>query len=261
MLALLVVPGVPRASASCPAGCPTVGTVPGGYVGSLLLPPGSRVRPASLRSSAADCDGCIWTLTPACRTGDATCAGAALSCPAGAIRVAIWRQRPGEAAAVEVGTFCFEPGVALQPDLLVPGVRERFVRLVPALRPSAQPPGGSLVNLPVDLTSGQPRTIGRPRFVLAGRLVELEADAGWEWDLGDGRRLVTRSPGGRWPDLSVAHAYEEPGRYVARVTTTWQGRFWVDGTGPYVVSGPAVTQQAVLVIAVRSAGAVLVAPP
>src|SRR5690242_21434845 len=70
-LLLLAVPGLPRASASCATGCPSVGTVTGGYVGSLLLPPGSRVRPASLRSSAADCDGCVWTLTPACRPHDA----------------------------------------------------------------------------------------------------------------------------------------------------------------------------------------------
>jgi hypothetical protein len=189
------------------------------------------------------------------------CAGSLLSCPAGSIRVALWLQRPRDPAAAEVGTFCYEPGVALQPAMLVPGVRDRFRRLVPPVRPSAQPPGGSLTNLPVVLTSGQPRTIGRPRFVLGGRTVELEADAAWVWDLGDGDRLATRSPGGRWPDLSVAHAYGRPGRYVTRVTTTWQGRFWVDGAGPFVVTGPEVTQEAVLVIAVRSAGAVLVAPP
>ena len=162
---------------------------------------------------------------------------------------------------MEVGTFCDDPTVALQPAMLVPGVRDRFLRLVPQLRPSVQPPGGSLVNLPVVLASGQPRTIGRHRFVLAGRTVLLEADAWWTWDLGDGHRLLTHEPGGRWPNTSVTHAYGRSGRYAVRVTTSWQARFWVDGAGPFVVTGVPVTQQRVVVVAVRAACAVLVAPP
>lgn len=260
-LLLLGAPGAPPVSASCPVDCPSVATVPGGYVGSLLLPPASHVQPSSLRSSAASCDGCVWTLEPACRLGDAMCVGAARSCPSGSIRVALWLQRPRDPAPVRVGTFCDDPTVALQPAVLVPGVRDRFVRLVPQLRPSAQPPGGSLVDLPVVLTSGQPRTLGRHRFVLAGRTVQLEADARWTWDLGDGGRIVTSEPGGPWPNMSVTHAYVRSGRYAIRVTTRWQGRFWVDGVGPFVVTGRPVTQQRVVVVRVGTARAVLVAPP
>src|SRR5690349_10891138 len=130
-LVVLAAPGVPPASASCSVDCPSVATVPGGYVGSVLLPPGARVQPTSLRSTAARCDGCIWTIEPACRPGDAMCIGAARSCPSGSIRVALWLQRPGQPAPVEVGTFCDDPTVALQPAMLVPGVRDRFVHLVP----------------------------------------------------------------------------------------------------------------------------------
>lgn len=148
----------------------------------------------------------------------------------------------------------------LQPTALLPGVRDRFRRLVPLLRPSAEPPGGGLVNLPVVLASGQPSSIGRPRFVLAGRVVELAATTTWVWSFADGERLVTTRPGGRWPDMSVAHAFGRPGRYAVRVTSTWTAQFWVDGAGPFDVGGPPVTQVAVLPLLVRAAAAVLVTP-
>src|SRR5947209_9283005 len=67
------------ATADCGATCGGVATQPDGYVGSLVLPPGSGVRPAGLSQAAAHCDGCEWTLEPACQrpdSGGAMCSGA-----------------------------------------------------------------------------------------------------------------------------------------------------------------------------------------
>lgn len=261
LLGLGSVPGGAAAASGCGPDCPSVGTAPGSYVGSLLLPPSSGVDPPALRAAAASCDGCVWTLEPACPRPDLTgtmCAGAAFSCGPGSERMALWLQRPGEVVPTRVGAFCFDPAVPLQPTTLVPGVRDRFRRLVPRLTPSAQPPDGGLVNLPVVFATGQRSSLGRPRFVLAGRVVVLAATAAWTWRFGDGCELTTRDPGGPWPDLSVAHAFARRGRFAVRVVAQWQARFWVDGEGPFEVSGSPVSQTAVLRVLVRPATAVLV---
>jgi hypothetical protein len=250
-------------SSDCPT-C-TVQTGPGEYVGSLLIPPGSRPRPPSLPATAASCDGCEWTLEPACQrpgaTGGVVCPGALGACPPPQLRLALLLRRPGETVAVRVGTFCLAPGVPLQPTALVPGVRDRFVRLLPPLRPSAQPRGSAVVNVPAVFAAGQPPSIGRPVLALAGHQVVLAARATWQWRFGDGSSQVAARPGGPWPDVDVSHPYDRPGAYVVTVTTTWQGQFWVDGTGPFVIDGAPVTQAATLDLPVRAAVAQLIAPP
>jgi hypothetical protein len=234
-------PALAAASGACP-GC-TVQTGPGQYVGSLLIPPGSQPDPPSLRATAASCDGCVWTLEPACQspgaTGGVVCPGALRACPPPQLRLALLLQRPGQPAAVRVGTFCLAPGAA-------------------RLRPSFEPRGFGIVNVPVVLAAGQLGSIGRPAFDLAGHRVVLAATGSWTWRFGDGTDLQTRRPGGPWPDVDVAHAYGRDGRYLVSVTTTWRGQFWVDGAGPFVVAGAPVTQTAQLVVPVRSAVAQLV---
>ncbi len=243
---------------------PPVTTQPGGYVGSLLVPPGSRPEPAGLVGVAARCGGCEWTLEPACQsprpTDWAICAGALYSCPAPALRLAVYLRRPGWPVARRVGSFCADPAVPLQPSALLPGVRDRFLRLVPALRPSFEPRGRGIVNLPVLFGAGQAGSLGRPSFGLAGHSIELEAAASWLWAFGDGATLATRSPGGGWPLTDVGHAFGRAGQFPVRVTTTWSGQFWVDGAGPFAVSGPAVTQTAVLDVPVAEARALLTGP-
>jgi hypothetical protein len=246
------------------------GPVPGGgvsstgsgYVGSLLIPPGSRPDPPGLPGAAARCDGCVWTLLPACDRpdldGGAMCSGAAFSCPAPAERMALWLQRPGDPAPIRQGTVCLDPSVALQPDQLVPGVRDRFARLVPVPRPSFQPRERGLVGLPVLFAAGQPTSIGRPVFDLAGRGIALSATVRWVWDFGDGGQIVTTSPGGGWPDTAVAHTFRARGTYRVVVTAQWAGQFWVDGAGPFTVTGGPVRQTALLVVPVVGARAELV---
>jgi hypothetical protein len=94
-------------------------------------------------------------------------------------------------------------------------------------------------------------------FALAGHRVALVAAASWLWELGDGATVRTTRPGGAWPDVDVAHAYGRAGSFVVTVTTTWQGQFWVDGVGPFVVDGVPVTQTARVPVPVRAAHAQL----
>jgi PKD domain len=268
LFAVLSGVGLVAAGPASGSGCPGcgVGTGPGQYVGSLLIPPGSRPVPAGLTALAAQCAGCLWMVEPACQrpgaTGGSSCPGALLSCrpqPPVRLRLALLLQRPGEPAPSRVGTFCFDPAVPLQPQALVPGVRDRFVRLVPALRPTFQPARFGIVNVPVVFAAGQRGSIGRPTFALAGHRVTLEATASWLWDFGDGRSVRSVVPGGAWPVVAVAHPYRAVGRFAVRVTSVWQAQFWVDGAGPFGVAGAPVTQTAVVTVPVRAAHAELVA--
>ena len=58
--------------------------------------------------------------------------------------------------------------------------------------------------------------------------------------------------------MSVAHTYLARADCRVVVTATWVGRFWVDGAGPFEVTGPDITQTAALLVPVKEAHAVLV---
>jgi PKD domain len=229
------------------------------YRGALLLPPGSD---AGLAGTAAHCDGCSWRVVPKCRdtagTGDANCNGAARLCAPGDTRMQLFLERPTWAAFRMVGEFCQGLGDALTPVALIPGVRDQFVRFLPALAPSFEPRGRGIVNLPVLFATGQPQSIGRKAFPLGAYQIELEAQTTWHWDFGDWAAADFTRPGGSYPDTDVAHTYGRQQTCTVTVTATWAGRFWVDGAGPFEVTGAPITQRATMVVPIKEARAVLV---
>jgi len=231
--------------------------------GSILIPAKGYEGDSGLRQRAAACPGCSWQVSPWCLAaepgGTITCMGAATSCERGSLRYALFLKRPGDADFRRVGSFCRRPGQPLTPTELVPQVRDRFIEFLPEQRPSYQPSEGALVNLAAVFASGQPTSIGRKTFDLAGFGIELTADAVWQWDFGDGTARPFDVPGGPYPDLGVSHVYRTPGPRAVQVTTVWQGSFTVDGLGPFTVEGPPVTQTATLTVPVREARAELVA--
>lgn len=234
------------------------------YRGALLIPADSKADPPELTQQAAHCPGCAWKLEPDCRdtagTGDVMCPGAIGTCPPGKIRLVLLLQRDGTVGFVPVGTFCRGPGEPLTPVELIPGVRDHFLQYLPALRPSFQPSGRGIVNLPVLFATGQPRRLGRHDFALGPFGIVLDATTTWHWDFGDGTAADFTTPGGSYPDTSVAHTYAQAGAYRAAVTATWAGEFWVDGAGPFEVTGPAITQEVTLTVPVKEARAILVGP-
>jgi len=230
--------------------------------GGLLIPADSFTGTASDRSDAATCPDCEWALVPVCKRGGpgtVGCGPAATSCPAGSRRMVVLLLRPPSTVWSNVGSMCVSGG-PLTVDDVAQRLSDVVIEQVPDLRPSFQPPGGTVVNLPTVFASGQPRGLGTRTFSLVGFAVVLDARATWRWDFGDGQTLVTDEPGGAWPNVSVAHTYTRAGRLLARVTSEWQGWFTVDGLGPFPVAGPAVTQASgPLPVLVHEARAVLVA--
>lgn len=263
-LALGVVTGVPAYAGDCPGDDCTVEGDPEGaaYVGDggLLLPADSFTGTADDRRDAAVCEGCRWALVPVCKQGGQSpgwCGPAAFACPADQRRLEVFLRRPGEPAFGSVGLVC----VPLSGPETVASMARRLhdvvIERVPALAPSYQPAGMTLVGLPTLFASGQPERLDTRSFDLVGFAVVLDARASWAWRFGDGAELVTGQPGGGYPDQSVAHVYPRPGRYAVSVTAVWEGWFTVDGLGPFAVGGDQVTQADGLVVDVRQARAVL----
>jgi hypothetical protein len=170
----------------------------------------------------------------------------------------LFLERPAWPAFRLVGEFCQGPGDVLTPDALIPGVRDQFVRYLPALAPSFEPRGRGIVNLPVLFATGQPHTIGRKTFALGAYQIDLEAQTTWHWEFGDGTIADFTVPGGGYPNTDVAHTYTRQETCTATVTATWAGKFWVDGAGPFEVTGAPITQRMTLVVPVKEARAVLV---
>lgn len=263
---LEVVTAAPGRAGDCPGTDCTVDGDPdnAAYVGDggLLLPGDSFTGTAQDRTDAAVCQGCRWALVPVCKEGGqggGWCGPAAFACPPGERRLEVYLRRPGEPDFSSVGLVCVPMAGPVTVADMATRLSDVVVERVPDLRPSYQPSGGTLVHLPTLFTSGQPHRLDTRHFELVGFSIVLDARARWAWRFGDGDELVTDQPGGAYPDRSVAHVYQRPGRYPVAVTSVWDGWFTVDGMGPFQVGGPQVTQSQLLSVDVAEARAVLVA--
>ena len=230
--------------------------------GGLLLPADSFDGSAVDRADVASCQDCQWALVPVCKrdgVGNVGCGPAATSCPVGERRMVVLMRRPPSVTWTVVGSVCVS-GAPLTVDDLAEQLTDVVIERVPALDPSFQPAGGTLVNLPTLFASGQPERIDTRSFDLVGFAIVLDARATWHWQFGDGTDLVTDQSGGAWPDRSVSHTYARPGSVDVRVTSQWQGWFTVDGLGPFPVAGVPVEQTSgPIPVTVFEARAVLVA--
>ena len=168
--------------------------------------------------------------------------------------------RPPDAQFRKVDDVCLGPSDPRTPADLMPDVRDTFIEYLPTAQPSFQPADGAIVNLPTIFAANQPTAPGRTSFTLAGYAIEVEAAPTWAWDFGDGETMTTDNPGGVYPDKSVTHTYGTAAPHTVTLTTSWQGRFWIDGFGPIDLDGPPITQTSGPVpVEVREARSVLVA--
>ncbi|MDC7120205.1 hypothetical protein OMK64_01490 [Cellulomonas fimi] len=156
----------------------------------------------------------------------------------------LWRQERADAAQPwpELWTLAF--GYSCPEDAVPTMTAADFRRLplaAPVLR--LQPDRGwVLVNKEtIVMTDPAEQTL---RTDLLGYGVDVVATpASYRYDFGDGSAdLVTTSPGHAWPDHDTFHFYERLGTVQVTLTTTWQGRYRVDGTTVWRdVNGTATT--------------------
>jgi hypothetical protein len=228
--------------------------------------PGVDADSALGRATAehANCDGCEWTISPACvangPTDDAMCTEAVATCTPPDVRYRVFFRPNAGAPWQLIETVCLGPterpaSVADIGEL----VRERVVNYLPDADPSFQPRQGGIANLPTLFAAGEPKSIRTDPFDVLGFEVVVEADARWEWTFEPGVTEEFTEPGGAYPDQSVAWTYETTGTRDVSLTTYWKATFTVDGDGPYAVPGPEISKTAgPLVVPVREARAVLV---
>ena len=229
--------------------------------GSILLP-GDFSGDPSIRNGAVSCVDCEWRRLPDCLYAaiDTLCAGVTVGCPTGQIRYQILLRRPPDPWFSVVGTICMGPGEVLRsPDDISRTARDSFIELLPRAQPSYQPANGALVNLPAIFAANEPTEVGPIYRTLSGYRVRITARAQWRWRFGDGRSLVTTSPGGRYPNTSVRHTYLTDRSRTVRLTTSWTGEFSVDGQGPFLIAGVPIRLGSSLAVKVRPATAQLVA--
>jgi hypothetical protein len=214
------------------------------YVGTGgLVLPGSVDRPT--RTRVATCGDCRWRLAGPCADevflghpfpGQPTCLSVVRGCPGMAELLRVWFQQ-GADPWTDLGLVCIGPGGPVTVQQLEKGASAEFAHDLPRLRPATAPPAGALAQLPVAFDSRQPSLIDVTYQVL-GQAVRLHAAASWEWAFGDGGLMSTQSPGGPYPDMSVAHTYRSAGRFPVQVTTRWAAEFEVGGLGPFPVREP-----------------------
>jgi hypothetical protein len=217
------------------------------YVGTggLLLPGDSFTGSSDDREAAAICAECRWAFLPMCREGsDVACGPAADSCPPGQFRRIVLLLRPNATEWEEIGLVCLRASGPTTVADVADRLHNVVIEKVPPLRPSSQPLGGTLVQLPAIFDSGQPAHLGDREFDLVGFHVVLQGRATWLWRFGDGSEVTTSEPGGGWPDDSVSHTYRKAGEYSVTVATEWRAWFTVDGLGPFEVGGDPVVQVA-----------------
>lgn len=242
-------------------GFPALADVVGDDEQDAFVGTGSLLLPSSMysegRQSAADCPGCRWKATVACRMNTAgSCRGPARLCGPEGQWLRIWVARPG-GDWQDLGAACFGPGGPLTREwaetLLVDVMREA----VPSLLPAHDPPTGLLPHLPVAFRSGQPAGPHVSEHELLGLAVTLTIVPRWSWDFGDGSATTTSHPGGPWPDLRVSHTYREARSLRVTVIASWRGSYVIDGLGPLEIEEE-VHQDVALALTVGEGRAVLV---
>ncbi len=143
----------------------------------------------------------------------------------------MWRRERTTPAAAWGPWTQIDPG-GCGVDLLPVLTEADFRRLpLPAPTLNIQPAGGwVLVNIAtIVYTDPTPVTL---RTDLLGYGVTVEATpTSWTYDFGDGTDpLTTTDPGRPHPAFDLTHTYRTPGSAQITLTTTWIGRYQIDGT-------------------------------
>lgn len=208
------------------------------------------------------------------------CAAAVNTCPTPTqVRVWIWHQLvdvtfgppPGYAATEtphpwkqEPGSFCLgpkDPGVPTIAKVLA-GVQDLFAsqRLpLPKWAVRSDPGPRTLVHLPTSFSAGSAAALQIDTIILGTAVHITAVPQQWTWYFGDGRTLVTSTPGRPKSD-DVTHDYGDLGAEATHVVVRWGGTFRIGGApAQYAIRTPATVTGPMTVITVLQSRAQLVA--
>ena len=107
-------------------------------------------------------------------------------------------------------------------------VMDQVRSLIPRGVITTQPNSNYLVHQPVTFRTNLP-----PRFVanvVVLRIpIEIELEATFIWNFGDGHTLVTKEPGAPYPLSTIRNTYSNSGRYTAQLEVRWSGAWRASG--------------------------------
>ena len=199
--------------------------------GGLILP--GKVK-SDTRNMVANCRDCAWKMTPVCiPSQEGYCDALTRSCPGLIDHVMTWF-RPSGGEWIQTGNICLTSNRIATINGAEQQIAEDFTRYVPDLVPQCWPESGVITNLPYICASGQPGGVHRWSHEIAGFEVSISATPTWVWGFGSST-LVTKQPGGPYPDLSVSHVFTRVGVHEFPISTVWRGEFTVDGLGPFAI--------------------------
>jgi hypothetical protein len=136
------------------------------------------------------------------------------------------------------GTACLSAGekesIEAPPDIRLL-VTEAFETL--DWHPSeltVQPPGGrTLVNFETNFYTTNSKPTSIPVRLVESNVVVTARPIAYRWNFGDGMSITTAGPGSPYPNLDVAHAYEQVETVAVSVDTQYgDASFTVDGGPP-----------------------------
>jgi hypothetical protein len=155
---------------------------------------------------------------------------------------------------VEGDTECRSSDDSLLRLVVTPGLVARAMERLswPSSELVIQPPDGrTLVNFRTNFLTTNDEATTQSVTLLGQRVVIEARPSSYGWDFGDGTSSTTSTPGARYPDLDVTHRYLRKGAYAPSVSTTYVGRFRVNGgewqeiPGSLTVPGEAVDLQVI----------------
>jgi hypothetical protein len=155
---------------------------------------------------------------------------------------------------------CPTPGPAPAGAGVTPGMAQSAVENLPmpALALHVQPAGPTLVNADT-IFYAEPEPFSAS-IDLLGHTIEVRAEAvGFTWVHGDGSSQSTSTPGEPYPSRDITHRYMRSSPGVgARVDTTYEVEFSIDGDGWEQLDAPLVATGPTTSIEVQEAAPVLV---
>ena len=96
-----------------------------------------------------------------------------------------------------------------------------------------QPPGGkTLVNLETNFYTSNTEYTNIAVTLVQSNVVVSARPIAYRWHFGDGTSVTTTSPGAPYPDLDVAHVYEQTESVAVSVDTQYGDASFTVGGGP-----------------------------
>lgn len=144
-------------------------------------------------------------------------------------------------------------------DELQDAVEREMARLTVKAAPALIAPVTEWFAVQTPLTVYTRAETQRFEVTLIGSAVQIEVvPESFSWDFGDGSApLVTTEKGAPFPDQTLTHTFTKKGERTIVLTTSWRGRFRVEGGAWQPVLGRATTRHAAAPVELREIRSVL----